>query len=169
MVENNHIYICIYLSIYLSIWITLLYNLKLTQYCKSAMREYVLSPFRCVQLFVNLWTVACQAALSMGFSRQEYWSGLSCPPPGDLPNPGTELISLMSSALADMFFITNASWEAHKSTGLQQKLNSRAAACKVPPSPSCFTSLILSFLICSMRGMAQKALGRSNKLNSVNT
>ena len=36
------------------------------------------------------WTVACQAPLSMGFSRQEYWSGLPCPPPGDLPNPGIE-------------------------------------------------------------------------------
>ena len=36
------------------------------------------------------WTVACQAPLSMGFSRQEYWSGLPFPPPGDLPNPGTE-------------------------------------------------------------------------------
>ena len=42
------------------------------------------------------WTVACQAPLSMGFSRQEYWSGLPCPPPGDLPNPGTEPRSLMS-------------------------------------------------------------------------
>ena len=36
------------------------------------------------------WTVACQTLLSMGFSRQEYWSGLPCPPPGELPNPGTE-------------------------------------------------------------------------------
>ena len=36
------------------------------------------------------WTVDCQAPLSMGFSRQEYWSGLLCPPPGDLPNPGIE-------------------------------------------------------------------------------
>ena len=41
------------------------------------------------------WIVACQAPLSMGFSRQEYWSGLSCPPPGDLPNPGAEPASLM--------------------------------------------------------------------------
>ena len=41
-----------------------------------------------VQLFVTPWTVACQAPLSMGFSRQEYWNGLPCPPPGDLPNPG---------------------------------------------------------------------------------
>ena len=43
-----------------------------------------------VQLFVTLWTVALQAPLSMGFSRQEHWSGLSCPLPGDLPNPGIE-------------------------------------------------------------------------------
>ena len=41
-----------------------------------------------VQLFTTPWTVARQAPLSMGFSRQEYWSGLPCPPPGDLPNPG---------------------------------------------------------------------------------
>ena len=43
-----------------------------------------------VQLFATPWTVACQAPLSMGFSRQEYWSELSCPPPEDLPNPGIE-------------------------------------------------------------------------------
>ena len=41
-----------------------------------------------VQLLVTTWTVAHQAPLSMGFSRQEHWSGLPCPPPGDLPNPG---------------------------------------------------------------------------------
>ena len=43
-------------------------------------RGGMLSHFSCIQLFVILWTVACQASLSMGFSRQEYWSGLSCPP-----------------------------------------------------------------------------------------
>ena len=43
-----------------------------------------------VQLFVTQWTVARQAPLSMGFLRQEYWSGLPCPSPGDLPNPGIE-------------------------------------------------------------------------------
>ena len=42
-----------------------------------------------VQLFVTPWTVACQASLSMEFSRQEYWSGLPCPPPRDLPDPGS--------------------------------------------------------------------------------
>ena len=44
----------------------------------------------CVQLFVTLWTIAYQAPLSMGFSRQRYWSGLPFPSPGDLPNPGIE-------------------------------------------------------------------------------
>ena len=58
------------------------------------------------------WTVACQASLSMKFSRQEYWSELTCPPPGDLPNPGIEPAFLMSSALAGGFFTTSATWEA---------------------------------------------------------
>ena len=46
-----------------------------------------------VQLCVMLWTIACQVPLSMGFLRQEYWSGLSFPPLGDLPDPGIELVS----------------------------------------------------------------------------
>ena len=58
-----------------------------------------------------LWTVAHQAPLSTGFSRQEYWSGLLCPSPGDLPNPGIEPISLTSPALAGGFFTTSATWE----------------------------------------------------------
>ena len=65
-----------------------------------------------VQLFVTLWTVAHQAPLSMGFSRQEYWSGLPCPPTGDLPNPGIEPVFLMSPALAGEFFTTGTAWEA---------------------------------------------------------
>ena len=48
---------------------------------------------------MTLWTVACQAPLSMRFSRQEYWSGLPCPPLGDLPDPGIEPMSPMSPAL----------------------------------------------------------------------
>ena len=47
----------------------------------------------------NPWTVACQAPLSMGFSRQEYWSGVPCPSPGDLPNPGIEPLCPVSLAL----------------------------------------------------------------------
>ena len=54
------------------------------------------------------WTVACQAPLSMGFPRQEHWSGLSFPPPGDLPDPGIEPLSLMSPALAGRFFSTES-------------------------------------------------------------
>ena len=60
-----------------------------------------------------LWTKALHAPLSMGFSRQEYWSGLPCPPPGDLPDLGIEPESLMSSALGGGFFITSTTWEVH--------------------------------------------------------
>ena len=56
------------------------------------------------------WTVAHQAPLSMEFSRQEFWSGLSCPPPGHLPDPGIKSASLMSSALADG--LIGATWQA---------------------------------------------------------
>ena len=52
-------------------------------------------------LFVTLWTVVCQAPLSMGLPRQENWSGLSFPIPGDLTNSGIELVFLMSPALAN--------------------------------------------------------------------
>ena len=52
------------------------------------------------------------APLSVGFSRQEYWTGLPCPPPGNLLNPGIEPISLMSPALASGFFTTSTTWEA---------------------------------------------------------
>ena len=59
-------------------------------------------------------SVACQAPLSMGFSRQEYWSGLPFPSPVDLPNPGIEATSLMSPALAGRFFTTGTTWESPK-------------------------------------------------------
>ena len=67
----------------------------------------VLSHFSGGGLHETLWTVAHQAPLFMGFFRQAYWSGLPCPPPGDLPDPGIEPASLMSPALA-------ATWEAHR-------------------------------------------------------
>ena len=63
-------------------------------------------------LFLTLWTVAHLAPLSVEFSRQEYWSGLPCPTPGDLPNLGIEQASLMSPALAGGFFTTSTTWEA---------------------------------------------------------
>ena len=63
----------------------------------------VLSHFGCVQLFATPWTVALQALLSTGFSRQEYCSGFPCPSPGDLPDPGTECESPASPALQPDF------------------------------------------------------------------
>ena len=65
-------------------------------------------PFSCVRLFVTLWTVARQAPLSMGFSKQEYCSGLPCPPPEYLPDPGIKPVSLKSPALAGRLFTTSA-------------------------------------------------------------
>ena len=65
-----------------------------------------------VQLFATLWTVTHQVSLSMGFFRQEYWSGLPFPPPGNLANPGIKPVSLMSPASAGGFFTTNFIWEA---------------------------------------------------------
>ena len=74
----------------------------------SALRMWrapgVLSHHACVKSL----HVACQAPLSIGFSRQEYWSGMLFPSPGDLPNPGIELESLRSPALAGGFFTTSA-------------------------------------------------------------
>ena len=77
------------------------------------LRACVLSHFSRVHLFEMLWTTAHQAPLSMGFSRQEQWSGLLCPPPGDLPDSGVELESLMAPALVGRLFTTSATWEAH--------------------------------------------------------
>ena len=81
----------------------------------------VLSLFSHVWLFSTLGTVVFHAPLSMGFSRQEYWSGLPCPPPGDLPSPGTEPTSLLSPALVGRFFTSSATWEASVNCNSQMK------------------------------------------------
>ena len=72
----------------------------------------VLSHFSYVWLCATLWTVVHQAPLSMGFSRQEYWSGLLCPSPRNISDPGIEPPSLMYAALAGGFFTTSTTWEA---------------------------------------------------------
>ena len=64
------------------------------------------------QTLAALWTGVHQASLPMKFSRQEYWSRVTFPPPGDLPNSGTELASLVTPTLAGRFFTTSATWEA---------------------------------------------------------
>ena len=70
---------------------------------------FVHAKVSCVWFFVTLWTLALQAPLSMGFSRQEHWSRLPFPPPGDLLNPGIEPLS---PGLAGRFFTTSTTWEA---------------------------------------------------------
>ena len=66
-------------------------------------------------LHATLWADALQASLSVGFSRQEYWSELPCPPPGDLPNPGSQHMTLTSTCTAGRFFTTRTTWEAQNS------------------------------------------------------
>ena len=75
--------------------------------------ECMLNYFSHIQLFVTPWTVAQQAPLSMKLSRQEYWSGLPCPPPGDLPDPGIKPGSFTSPVLAGGFFATSTPWEVY--------------------------------------------------------
>ena len=72
----------------------------------------ILSHFSNVQLCATLWTVAPQAHLSMGFSRQEYWNGLPCPPPGDLLDPGIESTPHYVSGIGRQVLYPNAAWEA---------------------------------------------------------
>ena len=78
-------------------------DIPINQLLRHCAYVCMLSRFSCVQLFMTPWTVAHQAPLSMGFSRQEYWSGSPCPSPGNLLDPGIEPMSLTSPALADVF------------------------------------------------------------------
>ena len=77
-----------------------------------AVCAFMLSHFTRVQLFATLWTIPREVSLSMGFSRQEYQSGLPYPPPGDLSHPGIESAFLTSLAVVGWFFTTSATWEA---------------------------------------------------------
>ena len=85
-------------------------KIKITRYHLTSIRTHacMLSHFIHVQLFGTPWTVACQVPLSMGFSRQEYWSGLPFPPPEDLPHLGIKPAPLKSPKLAGRFFTTSA-------------------------------------------------------------
>ena len=86
-------------------------HLHVTGLFCSTCSACLLSRFSHVQLFVTLWTIACQAPVH-GILRQEYWSGLPFPLPGDLPTLGTEPESPVSPALAGGFFIADSTWEA---------------------------------------------------------
>ena len=92
----------------------------------------MLSHFSYVQLFVAPWTVAHQAPLSMGFSRQEYWSGLPRPPPGDLPDPGLEPMYVMSPALTCGLFTTELPVCVQFLSHVQLFVTPWTVACKAP-------------------------------------
>ena len=115
----------------------------------------MLSHFSHGRLFATPWTVAHQAPLSMGFPRQEYWSGLPCPSPGDLPHPGTEPTSL-TSVLASGFFTTSTTWKSNQTKVIKsnQNLTNQKVTFKVngtlpqmwPPSPTRPVTLVQSAL-----------------------
>ena len=93
------------------------FKMQFSYHLLSKACPVALSHFSRVQLVAALWNVACQAPVSMGFFRQEYWSGLLCPPPGDLPDPGMEPASLKSPAFAfdcawQVGSLPWATWEA---------------------------------------------------------
>ena len=102
----------------------------------------MLSHFNHVRLCVTPWTVAHQSLLSMGFSRQQYWNGLPCPPPGDLPDPRIEPASLKSLALAGGFFITSTTCESLKTLSLfSGKTEQQVTQQLGPPSGSVLKNL----------------------------
>ena len=115
-------FFCFLLQFYWGILYVNVTCLKLRHVC-----VYMLTCFSRVQLLGTLWTVARQAPVFMGFSRQEHWSGLPWPPPGALSNPGTKLMSLTYPALAARFFTTRATWEAfwHVYTPMKPSAQSR--------------------------------------------
>ena len=97
---------------------------------------------RCVWLFVTPWTVAHQAPLSMGFSRQEYWSGFPFPLPGDLPDPGVKPASPVASASAGRFFflkiitLQNFVFSSQTSTWISHTYTYIPSLFKLPLSPT---------------------------------
>ena len=105
---------------------------------------WMLSHFSRVWLFATVTIIACQAPLSMGFSRQEYWSGLPCPPPGDLPNPRVKPASFMtppSPALAGGCFTTSATWGAPSVAVVNVKWRVWGTCCLMPSADSSAFSL----------------------------
>ena len=77
----------------------------------------VLSHFSCVWQFATLWTIDQQSPLSVGFSKEEYWSGLPCPPPGDLPDPGVKPVCPETPALqVDSLLLSHLGKPKAKST-----------------------------------------------------
>ena len=87
-------------------------NLGAKKYIRLRMCMRAKSPQSCLTLYDPMDCSPTGSSV-IGFSRQEYWSGLPCPPPGDLPNPGIKPTSPAAPACAGVFFTTSATWEAH--------------------------------------------------------
>ena len=119
----------------------------------EAFMHACISRFSHVQLFLTLWTVAHQAPLSMGFSRQEYWSGLPCPLPGDLPNPEIEPTSLTSHALADRFFTISTTWEAHIIYYITLRVESEAVPSNQNACVFTVSEIMLYIALCNFRSV----------------
>ena len=109
--SQNYVYRL--LTVYSIIYLAILHFIKYS--------TCLLSHFSCVWLFATPWIVACQAPLSMGFCRQEYWRGVPCPPPGDHPDSGIEPMSFTSPTLAAAFFTTASTWKAQLNIVLKAK------------------------------------------------
>ena len=108
-------------------------------------RVRVLSCFCRVGLFATAWTVAHQAPLCLGSSRQEYWSGLPCPPPVDCPDPGIKPASLRSPASAGGFFTTRATCGSQGSQHAGQGGGNRALICTACRFPWCKHTTVVNF------------------------
>ena len=117
----------------------------------------LLSRFSHFRVLATPWTVVHQAPLAMGYSRQEHWSGLSFPPPEDLPDPGIELVSPASLALAGRFFTTEPPEKSLYFNFLKKKgiyfcdlKSSHFIACYffLPPLISFFSQVFIESLFC---------------------
>ena len=120
---------------------------------------------------VTPWTIAHEAPLSMGFSRQEYWTGLPFPSSGDLPDPRIESTSFKSPALADRFFTTSTTWKAQSNECLwRHRWNKRiviATKCRWGCGQ---TSLEVSIGTPRAMGRAEHSMGHRSRTraNSIN-
>ena len=91
--------------------------------------RYNIKVLSCVRLFANPWTIVRQAPVPMRFFRQEYWSGLSFPISGDLPDPRIQPTSFTSLALAGRFLITGATRKAHGTNLEERKVKVKLLSC----------------------------------------
>ena len=127
----------------------------MTQASKGLTHACMLSCSSHVRLFETPWTVAHQSPLSMGFSRQEYWSRLPCSPPGTLPDPRIEPASPVSPALAGGFFTTSATWEAPASPSLRIFPPKNEISLPYSPSVS-YTFILLRETLASAAALTEK-------------